>query len=139
MNKVKLKVSTIQTIDNANNEDTIQLITEGTIDKDDECFIINYDESDITETKGSKTRLKIYENKMLMVKIGNFSSKMEFQENVNYNTIYTTPYGAFNMDFLTTKYDYSLDINGRGIIYVEYKIIFAKSEEGFNKLKIEIF
>lgn len=138
MEKVKVKITTVQTVDSAGNEDNIEMITEATLEKQDYCFIVNYDESDLTETKGSRTRLKIYKNKMLMTKIGVFSSKMEFEIGKSYNDIYTTPYGAFDLDFITISYLNSLDENGKGSVYVEYKIIFGKSGESFNKLKIDI-
>lgn len=138
MDKVKIKIKTIQTIDSAGNEDEIEIITEATLEKIDNYFIVNYDESDITETKGSKTRLKIYKNKICMAKIGAFSSKMEFEEGKSYKNIYTTPYGSFDLDFYTESYLNYLDENGIGNIYVEYKIIFGKSGEGYNKLKIQI-
>jgi len=138
LDKVKVKITTVQTVDSAGNEDNIEMITEATLEKIDDYFIVNYDESDLTETKGSRTRLKIYKNKMLMTKIGVFSSKMEFEIGKSYNDIYTTPYGAFDLDFLTINYLSSLDDRGRGSVYVEYKIVFGKSGESFNKLKIDI-
>lgn len=139
MDKVKVKITTVQTVDDAGNEDNIEMITEATINKLDDYFIVNYDESDLTETKGSRTRLKIYKNKMLLTKIGVFSSKMEFETGKSYNDIYTTPYGSFDLDFFTVNYLNSLDESGRGSVYVEYKIIFGKSGESFNRLKIDIF
>ncbi len=138
MEEVKVKITTIQTIDDAGNEDNIEMITVATLDKIDDCFIINYDESSLTETEGSKTRLKIYKNKMLLTKIGAFSSKMEFEEGNNYSDFYTTPYGSFDLDFSTVSYVNNLDNNGRGSVEVEYKITFGKTGESYNKLKINI-
>jgi len=135
---VKVKITTIQTVDDAGNEDNIEMITEATLDKLEDCFIINYDESDLTETKGSKTRLKIYKNKMLLTKVGTFSSKMEFEEGNSYSDVYTTPYGAFDLDFLTIKYQNNINEDGKGNVYVEYKIIFGKTGENYNKLNIQI-
>ncbi|WP_326911214.1 DUF1934 domain-containing protein [Sedimentibacter sp. MB31-C6] len=138
MENVKIKIVTIQTIDDAGNEDTIELVTEAKIDKTDECFIIDYDESDITETKESKTRLKIYKDKMLMTKIGTFSSKMEFEKGKNFQNIYSTPYGTFDLNFSTLCYEYNLNNKGKGSVYVEYKMVFGKSSKNYNKLKIDI-
>lgn len=138
MEEVKIKITTIQTIDDAGNEDNIEMITEATLDKNDDCFIINYDESGLTETEGSRTRLKIYKHKMLLTKIGSFSSKMEFEEGNSYSDFYTTPYGSFDLDFLTVSYINNLNDNGRGSVEVEYKIVFGKTGESYNKLKINI-
>ena len=104
MEKVKLKINTLQTIDEAGNEDHIEIITEATLEKFDDCFIVNYDESELTEQKGSRTRLKIYRDKMLMTKVGFYSSKMEFKESIKYNNLYSTPYGNFDLDFETLVY-----------------------------------
>jgi uncharacterized beta-barrel protein YwiB (DUF1934 family) len=139
MENVKIKINTIQTVDEAGNEDNIEIITEATLEKIDDCFIINYDESEIMEQKGSRTRLKIYKDKMLMTKVGAYSSKMEFKQNINYNNLYQTPYGNFDLDFITVIYKYNLDKDGRGNVYIEYKITFADMDESYNKLNIDIF
>jgi len=139
LEEVKVKITTIQTVDEAGNEDNIEMITEATLDKVDDYFIVNYDESDLTETQGSKTRLKIYENKMFLTKIGSFSSKMEFEEGNSYSDVYATPYGSFDLDFVTVSYINDLNDSGRGSVYVEYKIVFGKTGENYNRLKIEIY
>jgi len=138
MENVKLKINTAQTVDDAGNEETIEILTEATLEKSEGVFIINYDESDITENKGSRTRLKIYKHKMIMTKIGLFSSKMEFQKEKKYRNLYSTPYGSFDLEYITINYNNSLNERGRGNVYAEYKIIFADSEESYNKLNIDI-
>ncbi len=139
MDNVRLKITTIQTVDDAGNEDVIELVTEATREHDTECIIINYDESDITENQGTKTRLKIYKNKLTMTKVGTFSSKMEFEKNKSYSNFYSTPYGTFDLDFSTIIYNNELNEQGDGSVYVEYKIIFGGSYESLNKMKIDIF
>ncbi len=138
MDKIKIKITTIQTIDEAGNEDVIELVTEAYMEHDHDCFIINYDESDIAEIKGTKTRLKIYKNKLIMTKIGSISSRMEFEENKSYNNLYSTPYGTFDLDFSTISYDNSLNEFGKGSVDIEYKIIFGGTDENRNKIKIDI-
>ncbi|MGB4439978.1 MAG: DUF1934 domain-containing protein [Sedimentibacter sp.] len=139
MDNVKVKITTVQTIDEAGNEDIIELVTEATLEYIDNCFIINYDESDITECKGSRTRLKIYKNKMIMTKVGTYSSRMEFEEKKSSSNLYTTPYGTFDLDFTTVIYDNSLDEFGKGEVYVEYKIVFGNAGENYNQIEINIF
>lgn len=139
MDNIKIKITTVQTIDDAGNEDVIELITEATREYEDDCIIINYDESDITESKGTKTRLKIYNDKMILTKVGNISSRMEFEENNDYSNLYSTPYGSFDLDFKTIIYRNTLDEFGNGKIYIEYKIIFNGTDESYNRLEIDIF
>lgn len=139
MENVKVRIKTIQTIDSAGNEDTIELTTEATLEKRKHALVIDYNESELTESEGSRIRLKIYSDKMLMTKIGTYSSKMKFQEGLTYNNIYATPYGSFDLDFNTIYFKNSLNNAGRGNIYIEYRIVFGKSGESFNKIKIDIF
>lgn len=139
MEKVKIKIITVQTIDEAGNEDVIELITEATLEKKEDHFIVNYDESNISEEEKNKTRLKIYNDKMLMTKVGDFSSRMEFMENFSYNDLYSTPYGTFDLFFYTNIYKYSLNEQGRGSLEIEYSIALGDASENYNKLKIEIY
>jgi uncharacterized beta-barrel protein YwiB (DUF1934 family) len=138
MEDIKIRINTIQTIDEAGNEDVIELLTEARLKKFKDCFIINYDESKIMEHEGSRTRLKIYKDKMLMTKVGIYSSKMEFQQGKEYSNLYSTPYGSFDLKYNTILYEYKLNEKGRGSIYTEYVIAFADSDESYNKLSIDI-
>ncbi len=139
MDKIKVKITTVQIVDKAGNEDVIELVTEASMEHAEDCFIINYDESDITESEGTKTRLKIYENKLIMTKVGSISSRMEFEKNKSYSNLYSTPYGAFDLDFNTISYNNNLDEYGRGSVDIEYKVIFGGTDESSNKIKIDIF
>lgn len=139
MEKIKLKITTKQTIDEAGNEDVIELVTEAVKDIQDDLIIIKYDESDITENRLSNTKIRIYKNKLIMTKVGDISSRMEFEENTIYKNIYSTPYGNFDLEFKTLSYNNTLDEYGRGSIYIEYKIIFGGSDESLNKIIIDIF
>lgn len=138
MNKAKVRITTKQILDEAGNEDKIELVTEATKEFNGECFIIDYDESKITESEGNKTRLRIYKDKLIMIKMGNLSTKMEFEKNKSFENMYSTPYGSFDISYNTIVYDYSLDEHGNGYVYIEYKIIFGGTEESLNKIKIDI-
>lgn len=138
MEDVKVRINTVQTIDEAGNEDIIEMLTKAKLEKLKDCFIINYDESEITEQKGSRTRLKVYKDKMLMTKVGIYSSKMEFQQGKKYSNLYSTPYGNFDLEYTTVLYNNTLNEKGRGSIYTEYMISFADSDESYNKLNIDI-
>lgn len=139
MEDIKIKITTIQTIDAVGNEDVIELVTEAVKTTADDCTIISYDESDISEGEGTKTRLKIYKNKMIMTKVGNLSSRMEFEKNKKYNNLYSTPYGTFDLDFNTIIYENNLDESGKGTVYIEYKVTLGGAEENYNKLQIDIY
>lgn len=138
MDKTKVKITTTQIIDEVGNEDKIELLTEANMHYNGEAFIIDYDESEITQSEGNKTRLKIYKDKLIMIKMGSISTKMEFERNKSSVNMYATPYGSFDVSFKTNVYNYSLNEYGKGSVYIEYKIIFGGSEETLNKITIDI-
>jgi uncharacterized beta-barrel protein YwiB (DUF1934 family) len=139
LENIKVKITTIQIIDDAGNEDIIELITEAVKSAADDCTIISYDESDISESEGTKTKLKIYKNKMIMTKVGNLSSRMEFEKNKKYSNLYSTPYGTFDLNFQTVIYENNLNEDGKGTVYIEYKVTLGGAEENYNKLQIDIY
>ncbi len=139
MENIKVKITTIQIIDDAGNEDIIELVTEAVKSATDDCTIISYDESDISESEGTKTKLKIYKNKMIMTKVGNLSSRMEFEKNKKYSNLYSTPYGTFDLNFQTVIYENNLNEDGKGTVVIEYKVTLGGAEENYNKLQIDIY
>ncbi|MDF2950225.1 MAG: calycin [Sedimentibacter sp.] len=139
MENIKVKITTIQIIDDAGNEDIIELVTEAVKSATDDCTIISYDESDISESEGTKTKLKIYKNKMIMTKVGNLSSRMEFEKNKKYSNLYSTPYGTFDLNFNTVIYENNLNEDGKGTVYIEYRVTLGGAEENYNKLQIDIY
>jgi uncharacterized beta-barrel protein YwiB (DUF1934 family) len=139
LENIKIKITTIQIIDDAGNEDIIELVTEAVKSATDDCTIISYDESDISESEGTKTKLKIYKNKMIMTKVGNLSSRMEFEKNKKYSNLYSTPYGTFDLNFNTVIYENNLNEDGKGTVYIEYRVTLGGAEENYNKLQIDIY
>jgi CheY-like chemotaxis protein len=77
-------------------------------------------------------------DKMLMTKVGMYSSKMEFQQGKKYTNIYSTPYGSFDLEYNTILFENKLNEKGRGSVYAEYVVTFADSDESYNKLSIDI-
>jgi uncharacterized beta-barrel protein YwiB (DUF1934 family) len=139
LENIKVKITTIQIIDDAGNEDIIELVTEAVKSATDDCTIISYDESDISESEGTKTKLKIYKNKMIMTKVGNLSSRMEFEKNKKYSNLYSTPYGTFDLNFNTVIYENNLNEDGKGTVYIEYRVTLGGADENYNKLQIDIY
>ena len=139
MDEYKIRISTLQTIEDEGKEDKIELITKGTVRRLGDSFIVDYDESDITETEGCRTRLKISPDRMVMTKIGVVSSKMEFKQGFKYTNPYVTPYGTFDVEYHTVRFVNNLSAEGKGTVEADYRITLGETAEGFNQLRVEIF
>lgn len=137
MKNVKIKVIGSQ-MDYMKKEEKIELLTEASLFKKDDFYYVIYDESSLVGMEGSKTRLKIEDNKLTMTRFGPNSSIMEFKKGERYNTTYLTKYGQFDIEILTTNYEQTVIDNGSGTIDLEYKMNLAGVNESLNRLHIEI-
>lgn len=137
MKNIKIKVVGSQSR-YSKKEEKIELLTDASFDKKDDCYIITYDESDLTGMEGSKTKLKIEKDKLVMKKFGTVSSNIEFIVGKRYATGYLTSLGLLDMEILTTKYEAIINNEGIGTIDVEYKVNLSGFEESLNRLHIDL-
>ncbi len=119
-------------------EEQIELVTDASFNKKDDCYVITYDESDLTGMEGSKTKLKILDDKLIMTKFGTVSSNIEFIVGKRYKTGYLTSLGLLDMEILTTNYETNINNEGIGSIDIEYKVNLSGFEESLNKLHIDL-
>ena len=117
----------------------IELITEATIKKENDLFIIDYTESSENNEDNITTRLRVTDKKLIMTKLSMVSSTLEFEVNKKYNSIYSTAYGDFAMVISTLEYEYNLSTEGTGDIYLKYVVNLANSEPYTNVLRINIY
>ena len=67
------------------------------------------------------------------------SSTLEFEVDKKYYSIYSTIYGDFKMVISTIEYDYNLNKDGTGNIYLKYVVNLADSEPYTNVLQISLY
>ncbi len=119
-------------------EDTIELMTEGKFYERNNAKYIVYEESELSGMDGCTTTLKILEDKIEMRRFGNATSQLVFEKGKRHVTNYSTPYGNFRMEILTKKLEYELTQEDKGTISIEYRISLQGLSEGTNKLDIEV-
>ncbi|SKC58414.1 DUF1934 domain-containing protein [Maledivibacter halophilus] len=137
MKNVMLKIKGTQN-PVGNNEDVIELITEGKYyDKDNARYLV-YEESELSGMEGCTTTLKITDDKVELKRFGRATSKLVFEKGKRHVSNYSTPYGNFRMEILTKKLDLEMDEKEKRKISLEYRISLQGLSEGTNKLDIEI-
>src|SRR6056297_2959400 len=138
MDDVKMKVIGIQKTADSKGE-KIELITEGVFYKTNGKFCCEYEDTEITDEGGGKTKLILEDDSLVMEKSGSLSaSNMTFQKGKKHKSAYLTPYGQLNLEVLTTKFNTTVDENGKGKIDLEYTLNLSGGEKTFNNLHIEI-
>ena len=136
---MKIKVIGQQFDCDNNKIDEIQLITEATIKKENDLFIIDYTESNENADDNITTRLRITDKKLIMTKLSMVSSTLEFEVDKKYTSVYSTVYGDFKMVISTLEYNYNLSNDGIGEILLKYVVTMANSEPYTNVLRINLY
>lgn len=123
-------------------EDSIEILTEGTMYDKNDALYISYDESEETGLSNVKTLLKLTDGS---VRIRRYSENelenmdMELAPGVMSITRFKMgPMMSLDLEVYTNSLDSNLDEEGYGRISVDYKIKFDKFLNRRNKLDIEV-
>lgn len=116
---VLISVNTLQSFGEETEE--IELVTEGTITKKEDSYVIEYEESEISGMEGTKTTLKICDNSVSLVREGSITSNLVFENGKEHVSLYGSEYGAFEVVVRTRKVNIKLQ-EGIGEVELEYII-----------------
>ena len=106
----------------AQDDDTIELVTEGCLEPDgDDGYTLSYQESELTGLEGTLTTFQIERDRVTLLRVGEVNSQMVFEEGRRHLSMYDTPYGALSVGINTRKMRAELDARG-GNIEIDYAI-----------------
>ena len=120
-----------------NQGDTIELVTEGTLQRENGVYVVQYEETEMTGLGGTQTTLTVDGDQVTLVRIGQFNSQMVFQEGRRHLSMYNTPYGSLAIGVNTRHLLAELDDRG-GDIEVDYSIEVEHEVAGRNIFQINI-
>lgn len=109
--------------------DTIELVTEGTIEQVGGGWEITYEESALTGLEGVTTSFLVEPQKITLTRTGKLNSQMVFQEGILHNSLYQLEFGALMITVCAAKVDADLTENG-GTIDLIYSIEIEQSQGG---------
>ncbi len=92
--------------------DTIELVTEGSLELRDGGWDICYEESDLTGLKGVVTTFRVEPGRVVLTRTGKLQSQMVFENGVSYDSLYQMEFGALLMR--TTAKQVLFDITPEG-------------------------
>lgn len=133
--KVLITVNTIQSFDDESEE--IELITEGIMTKKDDFYLLQYEESEISGMKGTKTSIEVYDKYVKLVREGTTNSKLFFQTGVEHISLYGNEHAAFEIIIKPRKVNINIDDDG-GSLELEYFIETQGVSMSENKLVLTI-
>ncbi len=115
-------------------ENTLELYTEGMLTHDDDRYIIEYDESEISGVENTKTRLTVDGDSVWLARSGPMETEFLFSKRQMYEAAYETPFGVMQMSVLPTQIlsDVSTE---KGDIDLEY-VVKVGEQSALNRLNI---
>ena len=122
----------------AQDDDTIELVTEGCLEPDgDDGYTLSYQESELTGLEGTLTTFQVEPDCITLLRMGEFNSQMVFQPGRRHFSMYDTPYGALSIGINTRKMRAALDDHG-GQIEIDYAIEIDHAVAGENLFRINV-
>ena len=122
----------------AQEDDTIELVTEGCLEPDgDEGYTLTYQESQLTGLEGTLTTFQIEPDRVTLLRVGEVNSQMVFEEGRRHLSMYDTPYGALSIGVNTRRMRSDLSASG-GSIEIDYAIEIDHALAGQNLFRIQV-
>jgi len=117
--------------------DRIELVTEGTLEKTENGWILTYEESDLTGLQGVTTTFRVAPGVIQLDREGPLNSQMVFREGVPHDSLYQMAFGALMITVCATQVRYAITEAG-GTIDLLYSIEIEQSAAGFIEYHLDI-
>lgn len=117
--------------------DTIELVTDGTMEFRDGGWDITYEESALTGLEGVTTTFRVEPGKVSLIRTGKLNSQMVFQEGVAHDSLYQMDFGALMFTVKATRVFYDIVPDG-GTIDLTYDIDIENSAAGVIDYHLDI-
>ena len=133
---VVISIKGTQRYDN-NDPDVIELVTQGRLTREGESYTLSYQESELTGLEGTLTTIQVDGEQVTLMRVGEFTSQMVFQEGRRHLSMYNTPYGAMAIGVNTRHLLAELNDQG-GDIEIDYAIEIDHALAGRSVFQIKI-
>ena len=101
--------------------DVTELVTAGTLRREQEGYTIAYQETGLTGLEGTTTKLRIEGPRVTLLRQGSVNSQMIFEVGRKHLSMYETPYGALAVGIETRRLKNTVDEAG-GDLEIDYAI-----------------
>lgn len=117
--------------------DCIDLVTTGRLYRRSGKYFISYDESELTGMEGTRTTLKLEDQKVTMTRTGTHPNQMLFAKNQRHVGLYQTEVGDMAISTHTSSIVNTIDETG-GSLAIEYTVEIDSSVAGRHQFKMDV-
>lgn len=118
-------------------ENSIELITPGHYYEKNGVQYIVYKDTEVSGLEGVSTMLKVYEDHMVLVRMGNVKYQQQFCLGKKTCSSYVTPYVTMEMGILTQSIEQALS-HSVGSIQIRYELEINGQWQSTNTLSISV-
>ena len=115
----------------------ISFVTEGKLTREEDSYVITYEESEITGLEGTTTTLKAGKDSVTLIRHGNVDSMMLFEVGKTHLTDYDTRFGSVILGITAKNVDVDFNYSG-GTIKIDYILEYNRSYGGSNSLLVRV-
>ena len=115
----------------------ISLITEGTLEKTEDGWLVSYKESDLTGMDGVTTAFLIQNDSVTLTRTGKLDSQMVFRLGVPHESLYQMEFGALMISVCATAIRWDITEDG-GVIDLCYDIAIEQTAMGVVTYHLDI-
>lgn len=133
---VQLSIRGAQSYD-GQEPDVIELITEGTMERQKQVWEIAYEESDLTGMEGVTTVFRVGPKGVSLKRTGRLQSQMIFREGVRHESLYRMEFGALMIGVQAQKIRHDLTEKG-GSVDIVYSIDIENSTGGTVEYHLDV-
>ena len=101
--------------------DVTELVTNGTLRRENGGYTIAYQETELTGLEGTTTKLRIEGPRVTLLREGSVNSQMIFEEGQKHLSMYETPYGSLAVGIDTRRMKNTVGESG-GDLEIDYAI-----------------
>lgn len=117
--------------------ETIELVTDGTMEFVDGGWDISYQESELTGMAGVTTTFRVEPEQVTLTRSGALNSRMVFREGVSDDSLYQMPFGALMLTVKATQVFFDIVPDG-GVVDLSYEITIENSDAGVIDYHLDI-
>ncbi len=117
--------------------DTIELVTEGTLEHKEGCWEICYEETELTGLEGVRTTFRLEPGQVTLERSGKLYSQMVFREGMPHESLYQMEFGVLMLTVCAKQIEAQITENG-GTVDMVYSIAVENNEAGIVEYHMEL-
>ena len=118
-------------------DEVIDLLTEGTLERTGDTFLLSYEESPVTGLENTHTTFRIEPACISLLRTGAYHSELVFARERRHLSLYDTPFGSLSVGVRTHSLSSELDEHG-GVIDLDYALELDHMLAGRNFFHITV-